>query len=470
MALLLMSNCCAFAIEDIQKDSVLSLNDCIELALKNSPVIKKYKYNYGISKSNVGIAKSAFFPKLNIGTGYNFNDNNSNRMNTTTNIYDASASLNMLIFNFGKTNARIKMQKFNLITALLNFENTVLTSIFDVKTNYYGVLAARANVDINRAYVQINERNYQRTKAYFEEGIKSKIDLVNAEVNLSDSKVALVEAEKTYKNSLVKLNNSMYIAFAPNYEIEATETFNMKEKLYTVDLEELDRKNDLSVLPEDISDATMAAKAEKAEILTDYKFKEFPYTFEKSVELAYQNRPDVKAYESTIEAMEQNLLYVKREFYPDITASTGYGFKNQYSTSSFNVGVNLSANLNAMGKKHEIDAARLQYELAENDLNLLKQNVYFEVQNLYVNMVELEKQVPLLAVKVRQTLENFELADGRYSVGLGDYIELQDAKVKYNNAQHTFVEAIYKYNVARANLEKAMALPQEVTIKIEDVQ
>ena len=470
IALTIMSCSCAFAIEDIQKDSVLSLNDCIELALKNSPVVKKFKYNYGISKSNVGVAKSAYFPKLTIGTGYNFNDNNSNRMDTTTNIYDASASLNMLIFNFGKTNARIKMQKFNLITALFDFENTVLNSIFEVKTNYYGVLAARANVDINRAYVQINERNYQRTKAYFEEGIKSKIDLVNAEVNLSDSKVALVEAEKMYKNSLVKLNNSMYIAFAPNYEIEATETFNMKEKLYTVNLEELDRKNDLSVLPEDVADATLTAKAETAEILTDYKFKEFPYTFEKSVELAYQNRPDVKAYESTIDAMKQNLLYVKREFYPDISATTGYGFKNQYSTSSFNVGVKLNASLNAMSKKHEIDAARLQYELAGNELNLLKQNVYFEVQNLYVNMVELEKQVPLLGVKVRQTLENFELADGRYSVGLGDYIELQDAKVKYNNAQHTFVEAIYKYNVARANLEKAMALPQEVTIEIEDVQ
>ena len=58
----------------------------------------------------------------------------------------------------------------------------------------------------------------------------------------------------------------------------------MKEKLYTVNLEELDRKNDLSVLPEDVADATLTAKAETAEILTDYKFKEFPYTFEKSVD------------------------------------------------------------------------------------------------------------------------------------------------------------------------------------------
>ena len=84
-------------------------------------------------------------------------------------------------------------------------------------------------------------------------------------------------------------------------------------------------------------------------------------------------------------------------------------------------------------------------------------------------MRQLERKIPLMSQKVKASLENFELADGRYFVGLGDYIELQDAKVKYNNAQHTFVEAIYKYNVARANLEKAIALPQEISISIEDI-
>ena len=45
-----------------------------------------------------------------------------------------------------------------------------------------------------------------------------------------------------------------------------------------------------------------------------------------------------------------------------------------------------------------------------------------------------------------QTLENFELADGRYAVGLGDYIQLQDAKVNYNNAQVSYVQTVYNYN------------------------
>ena len=107
-------------------------------------------------------------------------------------------------------------------------------------------------------------------------------------------------------------------------------------------------------------------------------------------------------------------------------------------------------------------------QLAENEIDQAKQDIYFEVQNLYINMVQLEKQIPLLAVKVKQTLENFELADGRYEVGLGDYIQLQDAKVNYNNAQVSYVQTVYNYNVARANLEKAIALPQSITTTIED--
>lgn len=121
-----------------------------------------------------------------------------------------------------------------------------------------------------------------------------------------------------------------------------------------------------------------------------------------------------------------------------------------------------------MGQKNKIDAAKIQVDIAENEIDLLKQDIYFEVQAAYIDMIQLEKQIPLLAVKVRQTLENLELADGRYFVGIGDYIELQDAKVNYNNAQQSYVEAVYNYNVARAQLEQAIALKPDVKITIED--
>ena len=461
-----------FALEDInvQQGSVLSLNDCISIALNHNPAIKNARYNYGISKSNVGVARSEFFPTVGVGTGYSYNTTSSSKINTDTNAYTVQATLNQLLWNFGRTNANIKMQKFYLIADEYNFYNTVRETTFNVKQKYYEVLAARATVLINKAYVQINERNYQRTKAYFDEGIKSKIDLVNAEVTLSDSKIQLVQAENSYKNSLVNLNNAMYLVNAPAYSISGTEVFNnVNDNVAPVDLTKITKPSDkeISKLPVNVKDAKLTSSVETLELVTDYKVDEFPYSFEECMKMAYKNRADLKAYNSTLDAVKQNLLFVKRNYYPELSASAGYGFRNTNSTNSLNVGLNLSSSVNIMNQKYKVDAAKYQVDIAENSLNQLNQDIFFEVQNAYINMVELEKQIPLLAVKVRQTLENYELAEGRYYVGLGDYIQLQDAKVNYNNAQCSYIETIYKYNVARANLESVIAMPQQVTVTLE---
>lgn len=461
-----------FALEDInvQQGSVLSLNDCISIALNHNTAIKNARYNYGISKSNVGVARSEFFPTVGVGTGYSYNTTSSSKINTDTNAYTVQATLNQLLWNFGRTNANIKMQKFYLIADEYNFYNTVRETTFNVKQKYYEVLAARATVLINKAYVQINERNYQRTKAYFDEGIKSKIDLVNAEVTLSDSKIQLVQAENSYKNSLVNLNNAMYLVNAPAYSISGTEVFNnVNDNVAPVDLTKITKPSDkeISKLPLNVKDAKLTSSVETLELLTDYKVDEFPYSFEECMKMAYKNRADLKAYNSTLDAVKQNLLFVKRNYYPELSASAGYGFRNTNSTNSLNVGLNLSSSVNIMNQKYKVDAAKYQVDIVENSLNQLNQDIFFEVQNAYINMVELEKQIPLLAVKVRQTLENYELAEGRYYVGLGDYIQLQDAKVNYNNAQCSYIETIYKYNVARANLESVIAMPQQVTVTLE---
>lgn len=464
--------CKAAAIQDvkIEKGAVLTLNDCISIALNNNPAIRNARYNYGLSKSNVGIARSEFFPTLGVGTGYKFNDTSTNRYTMNTNTYSVEATLNQLLWNFGRTNAHIKMQKFYMIADEYMFYNSVRETTFLVKQRYFEVLAARATMFINKAYVDINERNYLRTKAYFEEGLKSKIDLVNAEVTLSDSKISLVESEKTYKNALVNLNNSMYVSRAPLYSIEGTEGFNVQNNLAPVDLTQITKPDDKEInkLPVNVKDAKLSTAVEKLEYLTNYEVSEFPYTFEDCIKMAYENRSDLKAYNSTLDAVKAHLLYTKRLYYPALSANAGYGWRDTNSTSSFNVGVNLSSSLNIMNQKYQVDAAKYQVDIAENSLNQLNQDIYFEVQNAYINMVQLEKQIPLLSVKVRQTLENYELAEGRYYVGLGDYIQLQDAKVNYNNAQVSYIETIYKYNVTRANLESVIAMPQKVTVTLED--
>ncbi len=459
----------------IEKGAVLSLNDCIKIALNNSPVVKRSIYYYDMAVSSVGVAKSAYFPSISLGVGYtqSFGERNKgfgSYQSRTLPGFDAS--LSQLLWNFGKADANIRMEKFNRIAAEFDFDETILTTIFNVKLQYYGVLAARSLLEVEKLNVQINERNYQRTLAYYEEGIRSKIDLVNAEVNLSDSKISLVNAENTYKNAIVSLNNAMYVAYAPEYSISNTETFNLENPYVPMSLIHIENYDKLLTLPEDLNDAVYAAKVEKGDFLKNYSFEKYPYTFEKSVDIAKENRPDLKALQATVKAMQQYVLLTKRQYMPELTGTVGYSYANTrlYNDNGMNVAVNLNSTFNMKQVKHEVDIAKSQLDLAKVEVDLLNQNLYFDIQAAYVDMIQLEKQIPLLETNVRQTLENLELADGRYMVGLGDYIQLQDARVNYNNAQSSYIQAVYNYNVARATLEREIALPQENTLTVEDIK
>lgn len=470
----------SFAINEIELSTMpikegdsLTLEQCIDIALKRSPSIKNLRYNYEMSKHNVGIAKADYSPTISTGASYNqgYNSNSRRLGGSTRTLPGIDAKIKELIWNFGKTSANIRMEKFYQIAAEYDYNQEVINTIFNIKCKYYAVLAAKAIVDIDKANVQINERNYQRTKAYFEEGIKSKIDIVNAEVYLSDSKITLVKAENDYKNAIVALNNAMYVAFAPQYTIKNTESFNFRYDYLPVSLIKITDYKDISNLPNAVYNATLTTSVEKTEILKNYIFKKYPYSFDESIRLAYENRWDLKSLEATKKAMEQALLYTKREYYPELTGSVGYGFANRnlYSNNSFDIAVELSSTLNPMQTKHKIDNAKIQVDMVQNDIDELKQNMFFDIQKTYIDMISLEKQIPLNEVKVKQTLENLELADGRYEVGLGDFIEVQDAKVNYNNAQNTYVQTIYDYNVSRATLEKEISL-QENNININTLE
>ncbi len=459
IAALLLMPLSTLAIEDIEKGATLSVNDCIEIAIKNSPEVEIYKDYIDLQSARVGQSKANYFPSIGASGGYDFT-NSENRYRTSNNKnFSAQVYLSQLIYSFGKVFSQVKMQKFYKIAAEYDYQNSILTTSNRVKSAYYGVLAAKANVDIQKANVLVNERQYNRSKAFFEEGLVSKIDLVNQEVYLSDAKISLVNAENIYQNAIVALNNAMYITDAPDYNIENTETFNFKDNYAEVNLVNIANtttKEDGTIEPKD---AVLTMQVEKTDILENYKFTKYPYTLKESIERAYKNRPDLLSMQATQDAVNEALKYSKREYLPNLTGQVGYNWANNtlYSTNGFNIGAYISTNnLNFMETKLKIKESKVQLDIAKKNVDMVKKNIYFEVQNAYINMIQLEKNIPLMQTKVKQTLENYELADARYEVGLGNFIELQDAKENYNNAQRDYVQNIYNYNVALTNLQTAM--------------
>ena len=410
---------------EIKDGSTPSIADCVSTALKNSPKIRRQKYNLDVAKSNVGIAKSQYFPVISAGAGF-YNENNSNNTyysNHYQELPNVGIAVNKLVWDFGKTTAFIKMEEFYKIGAEYEFMDSICAALFDVKAKYYNVLKEQALGRVVQKRVELFER--------FTNNAKFKPDKTSAEVNLTKAKLDLISAGNGYKNALVDLNNSMYLENQPKYTIQDTPTFNLKESFTT-------KLND---------DA--------------FTSEVFNFPVEKAVDLAYENSPDLKVLISTKKAMEQSLKYIKRVYFPEIRANVGYNFLNTNETDKNNalqVGVNISSAVNLMELKHSIKGADAQLNLADNEINLFKKDLYFEVKRAFNNVDKAQREIPVAESVLTQAKSSLTVIEAQYVADQNnvDYTAYRDAIIDYTDALARYVNAVYDYNMALIQLEMAM--------------
>lgn len=441
------------AIEEptVREGDVLTLDECVAVAINNSPVIKGKAYNLQVAISNVGIAKSAYFPILGLDSGiyqdYNSNKNyngSSNRELPQVNVY-----LSQLLWNFGKSNSLIRMERFYKLAAEYEFLDSICNTIFDVKTKYYGLLNSASLVEIAQNNVILNEKNLERAEKLAKKDSKYKPDFTNAKMNLSEAKIALIDAQNNYNQALADLGNSMYIAPAPDFQIKNTETYNFYDSYMPQNF----KNNSANKKDKNIVEVALKSRIEKGN-----KFKKLPYTMAESFAVAEKNSPDLWVLDATLSAMKQSLQYVKRQYFPDLTGNVGYGFNNtrEYSNSSLSMYLNLSTAVNIKQLKHEVDRAQAEVDLASNDIDKFRQDLYFMVKKAYLNVLRAEKQVDSSKLKLEQAFENYEIVNSAYDAGETDYIAYQRAREDLNSTKKQYAQMIYEYNISLANLEIAM--------------
>lgn len=450
--------------KETQNYITMSIEECINYAIVHNPTLAISEQQIKAAESGIGQQKASFAPRLTARVNYNHLANSGTRIaNTHNDSIGFNAGISQLIWDFGKTLARINMAKYDTQSAQYDYDYDVLNIVYNVKINYYNVLRSLANLDIYEQNVRINTLNYERTNSMFEEGLKSKIDVVNAEVNLADSKIQLVDAQNSLVTNILALKNSMYYSDSNNFIVQNTENFGFlkadyKKKMQTVD--EI-KPSGLNFKKNEDGLIMLTSGIEHNDIIQDYRLNSFKLTRQEAVDKALENRPDLKSNRMLARVQDESLKAIKRQYAPDLTADLTWGYTKNESTytSPFQVGASMGlGSINPVGIHYQIKEGEAYLDIANHNVNIAKQDIYWEVQENYINMRQLERKIPLMSQKVKASLENFELADGRYSVGLNNYVELQDALANYNNAQLSFVQAVFEYNVARETLRKSMGI------------
>lgn len=432
---------------------VFDLNSCIDLAIKNSPIVKKDIYNLEVAKGNVGIAKSVYFPTLSAQSAVfqEYNSNSTYLSSQNSELPSAQVVLSQLLWNFGKSNSLIKMEKFYQLVGEYNLTNSIYNTVFDVKRNYYAVLKAQARVVIEEDFMKILQRNLRRSSAKAHLGMIEKSDKINAQSLVTNHKIRVIDAHNEYKNALINLANSLYI---DNIDIAVSNNDYFKSYLVPT-------PDSLRDFPEEecLENVDVLATLDKQiKFLLNHSKNGLPFDAEKAYNLAIKNSPDIWALQATKDAMYASLSYIKRQYYPDLTGDVGYGFNNfkRYSNHGFFMAMSLRSTLNMKQLKHEIDVGKAQISLADNALDLFKRDLFFDIERRYVNVLNVEKQLPVALENVYHALENFAIADECYEKGIEDYNLLQDAREAYLNAQNLYIDTLYDYNIKLIDLENAM--------------
>ena len=102
-----------------------------------------------------------------------------------------------------------------------------------------------------------------------------------------------------------------------------------------------------------------------------------------------------------------------------------------------------------------VDQARAARDSALAAGDALKQTVALEVEQALLKIKEYGEQQRTQDLLVKQAKENLDIAQGRYQVGVGNYLEVNDAVEKYNEARRDAVKNRYDLWIAESDLDKA---------------
>lgn len=403
----------------IREEEHLTLERCLDIAVRNQPAILQYYYTAQVSEALLGQARAGYYPQLDVTATYNqynaISRQNDPHSPITQYGYEYgghNVALKQKIYDFGKREANVDVARLNRQAALSDVENQIATVVNNVKTAYYGVLSTKRALAVHREALDQYRQQLDQAKLFFESGKKPKYDVTTAEVNLSSAQVKLIQAESDLDNAWVQLNNAMGYDGSARYTIEDTPA----PGVYPVD--------------------------EQA-----------------ALERAYQTRSDLQSLMIQKASAERAVEAAKRDYFPSLDASAGYDFAGSQTPLSqgWNAGVALSWNLfKGLSTKKEIEKAAANLKVVEARIAGLKLLIRQEIKKARLDIKKAKETIANAEVQVRQATDNLELASLRYKTGLGTPLDVTNATVSYSNAKLTQIAAVYQFYTAVANIEKAM--------------
>lgn len=402
----------------------LTLDNTVEMALENNRTIKQAVYDTDSARWALSEAKgqkgfSISWQTAAAAAGGETYDQ-QNRDSSYQNVVEASIPL----YTGGQLENNIKGKEIGVDISDLTLENTKQQIKYDTTKGYYNILQCRNLVGVNQETVDQLQAHLDTVNAKYAAGTVAKSDVLRSQVELADAKQNLVNAENNYDLSISSLNN-------------------------------------LIGLPIDT----------KINIQDELKYTKYDLSLAECMDLAMNNRPDGIAAAKSVEQAKTSVKVAQAGNLPQVSAYASYTIDgddafNNDDVEKSEVGVKASWSIfDNNVTKSQVRQAEAALAKAQENVQYVNEGIQLEVHQAYLNLLSAEKNIQTTSVAVNQASEDYNIAQVRYTAGVGTNIDVMDAAVALTTAKTNYVQALYDYNVSKAQLDKAMGLPVDLDVQ-----
>lgn len=386
---------------------VLTLEAAIKIALENNYEIKIVSNNSIVNTTNVAIGNAGMLPTIAATATANNRVQNSSQTlqsgqvnsldNAKNNSLNYGVNLDWTVFDGFKMFARFDQLKELQKLGEAQLKQTILTRISAVTSTYFDLVQQQQQLKALDSTIVISNQRLALAQNRFVIGKASKLEVLNAQVDLNTDQVTLLRQKELYANTKVLMNQIL--------------ARNTKTDFNVIDAIRVDgglQLNELSALAE-------------------------------------RQNPQLVAQIIANKVAELQLKQVKANRYPIVRLSTGYnlsetqaslGFATATTAKGFNYGFSAALPLfDGFAQNRNEKIAQLQIDNSKLIIDQQKLALESQLATSYqtyltnLELIQLEEKNEIIAK------QNLAITLDKFKIGTITTLEFRTAQLNYVNAK-----------------------------------
>ncbi len=320
------------------------------------------------------------------------------------------------IFPFYNLLGQAKIARIAEESANLQFENAKLQLSGAVQTTFIEYMRFDALIKTTKSAIKRAEEQLNTTKVGYELGLRPRLDVLQAEVDLA-----------TLENNLVQVKNQKEIVRAA-----------LQSMLALPITQETEFVGSFNTLPK------------------------INLTFEECLNRAMENRLELKLGRLTVSMAETGKSVANSSYFPSINLQAAYAVTGMGDNESGDSNV-LAFGLNAewhiftgLARYNAVQKAKVGISQARYALMSSMDSIANEVKAQYLNVNEAKERISVSTKAVEKAQESYNAALASYELGAGTNLDVMLAQLGLANEESNHTSAMADYFLAISRLHTSM--------------